>query len=160
MDADIYVLANNRSPNKIIEILDKYLPQRTYAYLDEDGKYQCWNDRFDEDDKLPDAFEDHNLGIFRFDTELELFEFLDDQSSFDFRPSYRPIGDSDIRVIVLYYFEDGSLVFGLNIYQDTDREDRLLDQLKKDLGSAYGYISYHVPPAEGRSAFIELSLRV
>lgn len=146
MDADIYVLANNRNKDMVLTFLDKYLPQRKYG----NGKLEYWNDASTEDNP-PTTF---------FDTEEELFDFLEKQSNILFLPCFYPTTESEYRLLQLYYFEDDSLVYCINIYQYSDKEDFLLEELKTFLGSDYGYIAYHIPPAYGKEEFIKAALSV
>ena len=145
MDADIYVLANNRKKDVIIKILDGYIPERRYHNLSKDRKYEFFDDTREVGNQ-PSTF---------FDTEYDLLFFLENQSGILFRPSFHSTTQSENRLIQLFYFEDDSLVIGLNIYQNSEREDFLLDELKSILGSVYGYIAYHIPPEHGKEAFIK-----
>lgn len=146
MDANIYVLANNRKKENVIKALDKYLPNRTYQLGKQDGQLEFWDD----------SNEAGNQPLTFFKSESDLFEFLENQNEILFRPSFRSTPESEFRVLTLYYFEDNSLVFGLNIYQDSIKEDLILSELKELLVSKYGYVAYHVPPAYGKEAFINL----
>lgn len=140
MDADIYLLANNRNKDVITKILDRYIPERKYYFYSEDGKYEFFDDS-GEIGNQPSIF---------FNNEYDLLDFLENQSGILFRPSFHSTVKSENRLIQLFYFEDNSLVIGLNIYQNSEREDFLLDELKSILGSIYGYISYHTPPEYGK----------
>lgn len=141
MDADIYVLAKNRNSDKVIQFLDKYLPERRYR----NERLEFWDDS---------EKEENQASIF-FNSESELFIFLEKQSEVLFSPSFYPISENEIRGLHLYYFEDDSLVFGINIYQNQKKENLLLRELKNLLKSDYGYISYHIPPAHGKEKFIK-----
>ena len=145
MDTDIYVLAKDRNSKSLIKVLDKYLPNRAYALGNQKGRFEFWNDLKDEGNQ-PSIF---------FESELDLFDFLENQSGISFRPSFRSTAKSEFRVCNLYYFEDDSLIFGLNMHQGSGKEDLILDELKEILNSDYGYISYHTPPAFGKNAFIQ-----
>ncbi len=145
MDADIYVLANNRKKENVIKVLDKYLPNRRYQFGKKDGHFEFWDDSNDTEDELSRFFK----------SESELFDFLENQNKILFRPSFRSTTESKFRVLTLYYFEDNSLVFGLNMYQDSITEDVILNELKELLGSEYGYIAYNTPPPYGNEAFIK-----
>ena len=147
MDADIYVLANQRKAESIIKILDRYLPNRVYQLGDKNVEFEFWDDAIDAGNQ-PSLF---------FKSELELFTFLENQTKIIFRPSFRSTNNSLIRMVNFYYFQDDSLIVGLNIYQDSEREELLLDELKSLLNSDYGYISYHIPPESEREAFIRVS---
>lgn len=144
MDADIYVLANNRNKKSLIKVLDKYLPNRIYQLGSQEGKFEFWDDSKEEGNQ-PSLF---------FCTEFDLFDFLENQSGILFRPSFRSTVQSDYRVLTLYYFEDDSLVVGLNMNQNSEQENIVLKELKQLLKSDYGYIAYHIPPVYGREAFI------
>jgi len=91
MDADIYVLANDRRRETVIKVLNKYLPNRILQTGD--GKYEFWNDSPKANDE----------SITSFDTEVEFLDFLERQSGILFLPSFRPVGGSDLRVLSLYY---------------------------------------------------------
>ena len=145
MDADIYILANDRKAENVIETMDKYLPERAYQLGYEKERFEYWDDLKDAENQ-PSTF---------FGTELELFKFLENQSGIQFRPNFRSTIQSDYRSITLYYFQDDSLVIGINIYQDEVKEEQLLTELKEFLNSKYGYIAYHIPPEDGKIAFIK-----
>ncbi|MBD2716221.1 hypothetical protein KBK19_14360 [Microvirga sp. STR05] len=145
MNADIYVLANNRKKENVLKALDKYLPNRSYQLGKQDGQFEFWNDS-NQTENQPSIF---------FKSESDLFGFLDSQNKILFRPSFRSTTESEFRALTLYYFEDNSLVFGLNMYQDSIKEELVLSELKELLESKYGYIAYHVPPAYGKEAFIK-----
>jgi len=150
MDADIYVLANDRTAETATRVLDKYLPNRKYQIGHAEGKLEYWDDAADTKDQDYRAF----------DTELELFTFLATQSGILFRPCWQPTVPADLRLIQLYYFQDDSLLIGLNLYQDEEKEERLLAELKDFLGSEYGYIAYNVPPEYGKDAFTKMCKRL
>jgi hypothetical protein len=143
MDADIYVLAKNRNSDKVIQFLEKHLPKRRYR----NERLEFWNDS---------EKEENQTSIF-FDSESEFFIFLEKQSRVLFRASFYPISENEVRGLHLYYFEDNSLVFGINIHQNQEKEDLLLRELKNLLKSDHGYISYHIPPAHGEKKFIKIT---
>ncbi len=146
MVADVYVLANDRKAENIMFALEKYLPDKVYQIGNQIDKFEYFDEAKDVG-KQPTRL---------FDKEMELFEFLENQDGILFRPSFRSLKKSDIRVITFYYFQDNSLVFGVNMHQDVEKEDFVLNELKKILESNYGYISYHIPPEYGKANFIEL----
>lgn len=143
MTADVYVLANNRSQHTVSGVLQHFVPNRVPTLQTPTGKYQYWND-------LPEADQTTTL----FDTETELLTFLETQSGMLYRPAFRSTEDSTVTMVALYYFPDDSLVIGLYTPQHQPTESRLLAELKQLLNSNHGYISYHLPPAYGRKAFI------
>jgi hypothetical protein len=139
MDADIYVLANNKHNSTALAFLDEYLPDRKYS----NPIYEVWN-------------EGQN---FVFETEIALLEFLATTDYFAFSLAFYPNNNTSIyRNLCLYYNKDNSLICNINLYQDNQLEDTLLSKLQLFLKSPYGYIAYHVPPRRTKSEFIQIAL--
>lgn len=141
MDADIYVLANNKSSATALAFLDAYLPDRKPF----NSIYEAWNEEQD----------------FVFETEIAFLDFLATTDNFVFNPAFYPnTKDSIYRNVHLYYNKDNSLICGINLYQDNLEEDALLDNLKTFLSSDHGYISYHLPPCRSKLEFIATALSI
>ena len=130
MDADVYVLANDRSVQIARDFLEKYLPERRF----DSDRYEIY---FYEGDKELN---------FLFSTEMEMLHFFECHRDIAFCCSFSPLKKTEcIRKGFLYYLKDGGMICCMNIYQDDKKEDYLLEDLKNFLDSKYGLISYHIP---------------
>lgn len=142
MDADIYVLAKDRSAQTAQRFLNEYLPKRRFSH----DQYECYPwDGQEETDVL-------------LETEYALLEYMEQQDNLAvnlaFYPLSRPVF---LRVALLYYLNDGGMICCLNVYQDHREEAVLLNDLKHFLDSDFGFITYHAPPPNSIEDFIEWS---
>lgn len=139
MDVDIYVLAKNRSAETARDFLERYLPERNYN----DGKYEFY------------SYEGNEEVEFKFDSENEMLELIEKKETLTLNCPFYPINQNELlRMIQLYYLSDGGMICCININQNDEKENELLNELKLFLGSKYGMISYHIPPPNTKTEFI------
>lgn len=139
MDADIYVLAKNRSAKTAQDFLERYLPERKYN----EGKYEFYSYEGNEEVK------------FKFDSENEMLQLVGQKDTLTLNCPFYSIKQNElIRMIRLYYLSDGGMICCININQNDKKEDELLKELKLFLGSEYGMVSYHIPPPNTKIDFI------
>jgi len=139
MDADVYVLAENRSAETARKFLDKYLSERNFN----DGVYEFYS--YEGDEELE----------FKFDTENEMLEFLESNTTLTLNCPFYPNNKNEfLRSVQLYYLKDGGMISCLNINQNDEKEDQLLNELRSFMSSEYGMVSYHIPPPNTKIDFI------
>lgn len=145
MDADIYVLAKNRSAETARNFLNKYLPERNYN----EGKYEFY------------SYKGRDEIEFKCDAENEMLELIENKDNLTLNCSFYPINKNELlRNVQLYYLTDGGMICCLNVNQNDEKENELLNELKVFLDSEYGMISYHMPPPNTKSDFINTVNRI
>ena len=147
--ADIYVIHKNATKKQILEFLDYFVPNRKES---QDGYW------------IPEY---SGNPIYEFDNANDLMDFMEMNSNFSNRIYWRNLDENSLnKHIMIFYNEDGSVVFGISRESDsginlkTNNEDKCLIEMKQFLKSDLGYITYECPPEDTYEDFVKVVINL
>ncbi|MDI9309756.1 MAG: hypothetical protein QM535_06040 [Limnohabitans sp.] len=147
--ADIYVIHKNATKKQILEFLDYFVPNRKES---QDGYW------------IPEY---SGNPIYEFDNANDLMDFMEMNSNFSNRIYWRNLDENSLnKHIMIFYNEDGSVVFGISREEDsginlkTNNEDKCLIEMKQFLKSDLGYITYECPSEDTYEDFVKVVINL
>ena len=145
MLSDIYVIKKTRSRNEGIRFLNEFIPSREYS-----------GNTFELD--LSNQPRENQLDITALMDSLEVDQ--EKVQSLYWRCLDR---QSDVSHGMIFYIENGYMIFGLSRYANGVDENDIKDQkclrrMKRFIGSEIGYITFECPPEDVYENFIQLAL--
>ena len=139
--ADIYVIKKTRSKEFALSFLDHFAPQRRESA---------------ENYLIPQY---SNEPTYEFTNASALMTFLEPSESFSQSIYWSNLDtESPNRHVMLFYTEDGFLIFGISRHyksaDDTRSEEECLQLMTEFLETNEGYITYECPPENTHPEFI------
>lgn len=134
---DCYVFVEKRDGSLIDLFLNEFLPERKEA----------------ADDYLVPEYSDNPSHEFQ--SAPDLIEFLCDNKKETYAIYWNSKRDEDPSNAMVFFTEDGGMIFGLSCDADGGNSKTYLQKMKNFLKSELGYIAFEEPPPGTKAEFLD-----
>ena len=135
--ADIYVLVDDRSIDRVRAFLDRFLPNR---------------EEMADEYEVPQYSDEPKV---MFKAASELMEFCANNTSEVHAIYWKSTSSGEPRCAMVFYTRDAAMILGISI-DDESLEESFLAQMKDFCNSSEGLILYEQPPPDSRNKFRRL----